>query len=149
MAWGAFSYLSASDLVMKKGCTNSLRCSTILEDQLAPMSAPSHDGNAIFQQDNAPIHTSYFMREWLDAFALLTLEWPPRSADLNPIVALWDWIARRVYGGGRRCEDREELLESVMKCWSEIDQGYLEALVRSMKKRYLSVIKAKGGRTDY
>ena len=113
------------------------------------MNALSHDGSAIFQQDHAPIHASYFMRGWFDASGLLALEWPPRSPDLNPIENLWGWMARRVYGGGRQRKDREELLESIMKCWSEIDQNRLEALARSMKKRCLSVIKAKGGRADY
>ena len=99
-----------------------------------------HDGNAIFQQNNAPIHTSYFMTGWFNAFDLLTLERPPRSPDPNPIENLWGWMARRVYGGERQRKDREEPLESVMKRWSKIDQDYLESLVRSMKKRCLSVI---------
>ena len=54
MVWGAFSDLGASGLVAKKGGMNSLRCSKILEDQLAPMNALSHGGSAIFQQDSAP-----------------------------------------------------------------------------------------------
>ena len=148
MVWGAFSYLGASGLVAKKGRINSLRCSRILEGQLAPMNALLHDGSAIFQQDNAPIGASYFMRDWFDNFDLITLEWPSRSPDLNPMENLWNWMARRVYGGGWQREDREELLESVMKRWPEIDQDCLGALARSMKKRCLSVMKAKSGRTD-
>ena len=74
MVWGAFSYLGASDLVAKKGRINSLRYPRILEDQLLPMNALLRDGNGVFQQDNAPIHTSYLMRDWFEAFDLPTLE---------------------------------------------------------------------------
>ena len=148
MVWGAFSYSSASGFAAEKGRVNSPCHSRILEGQLAPMNALSHDGSALFQQDNARIRISYFMRGWFDAFDLLALEWPPRSPDLNPIEDLWGWMARRVYAGAWQHKDREELLESVMKRWPEIDQDCLEALSRSMKKRCLSAIKAKGSRTD-
>ena len=147
--WGAFSYKGTSDLVAVKGRLNSIGYSRILEGLLIPMNTLLHDGNAIFQQDNAPIHTSRMMREWFDAFDLLNLEWPAYSPDLNPIENLWGWMARKVYGGGRQFKNREALLECVMKCWSEIDPEYLQNLVTSMKSRCLSVIKSKGGRTDY
>ncbi|GBN96493.1 hypothetical protein AVEN_43007-1 [Araneus ventricosus] len=49
-------------------------------------------GNGIFQQDNAPCHKARIVLEWfeehIDEFNLMS--WPPNSADLNPIMQIWD-----------------------------------------------------------
>ncbi|KAF2678564.1 hypothetical protein K458DRAFT_316871 [Lentithecium fluviatile CBS 122367] len=42
----------------------------------------------IYMQDNAPIHTSYKTRVWLNAYDIKTLPWPPYSLDCNPIKHL-------------------------------------------------------------
>ena len=35
--------------------------------------------NAIFQQDNAAIHTSKFMKDWLKTKNIEVLDWPTKS----------------------------------------------------------------------
>lgn len=46
---------------------------------------PHYDGTRQFQQDNAKIHTSIAMREWLHTHIIEYIDWPPHSPDLNPI----------------------------------------------------------------
>ncbi len=43
----------------------------------------------IFQQDNAPAHTSRITTAYLDSTNLRLLEWPPQSPDLSPIENAW------------------------------------------------------------
>ena len=87
------------------------------------------------------------MRGWLDAFDLLAsnLSWPARSPDLNPIESLRGLMPRMAYGVGPQHEDGEELLESILKRWPEIDANRLKSSARSTNKRCLSAAKAKGG----
>jgi hypothetical protein len=50
------------------------------------------DRNLIFQQDNAPIHTSKKTLIFLEQNGLKTLSWPANSPDLNPIENLWHTV---------------------------------------------------------
>ena len=46
-----------------------------------------HDtiGDAVFQQDNAPVHTASVVTEWFEQHNIQVDEHPPYSPDLNPI----------------------------------------------------------------
>src|SRR5215469_15752411 len=46
------------------------------------------DGNAIFQQDLAPCHTSGKMQKFFKDNKINILQWPGNSPDLNPIENL-------------------------------------------------------------
>ena len=43
---------------------------------------------AIFQLDNAAVHTSKFMRNWFKTKNIKVLDWPTKSPDINPIENL-------------------------------------------------------------
>lgn len=103
----------------------------------------------VFQQDNAPIHTSSQSRYWLSEKSIRTLPWPARSLDLNIIEKVWGLLARRVYLRGRQFDSLDELEQEVRSAWAAIEPSYLLKLYNSMKRRMMAIMDAKGGETSY
>ena len=46
-------------------------------------------GDAVFQQDNAPVHTASDVAEWFEQYNIQVDKHPPYSLDLNPIEHVW------------------------------------------------------------
>ena len=47
----------------------------------------------IFQQDNAPVHTSKLLKTFFKENDFELLPWPANSPDLNPIENIWGYIS--------------------------------------------------------
>ena len=64
MIWGAISWKSAVPMISHHGRINSRDYLGILSDQVHPMDRELFpDGDAIFQDDNAPIHTARIVKK--------------------------------------------------------------------------------------
>ena len=93
MFWAAFSGSTRrTGLIPLYGNPESARRgidSTIIRDLYArvlPTLIEHRDG--IFQQDNAPTHTAYIVRDLLSSMHFECMRWPAKSPDLNPIENL-------------------------------------------------------------
>ena len=64
MVWGAFIASGKADLVVMEGKQNSAQYINVFEKSLFPFMNRLDTNNAIFQQDNAAIHTSKLMKDW-------------------------------------------------------------------------------------
>ena len=55
------------------------------------------DGDGIFQDDDAPIHTAHVVKNWYEEHEseLRHIEWPPQFLDLNIIEHLWYVLERQ------------------------------------------------------
>lgn len=67
MIWGAFSILGTAQLCFVSPRTNAERYVNMLDDALVPYLEDVVGEEAIFQQDNASIHTARLTKEWLAA----------------------------------------------------------------------------------
>ncbi|GFX63349.1 DDE_3 domain-containing protein [Trichonephila clavipes] len=67
-----------------------------VDDILRPHVGPFLNGlpGAIFQQDNARLHTARVTQDFLRHFQ--TLLWPARSPDLSPVEHVWDQLERQM-----------------------------------------------------
>ncbi len=110
---------------------------------------PSSDG--YFQQDNAPCHKAQIISDWFlehdNEFTLL--KWPPQSPDPNPIEHLWDAVEREIRIMDVQPTNLQQLRDAIMSIWTKISEECFQHLVESMPRRFKTVLKAKGGPTQY
>ena len=101
----------------------------------------------IFQQDNAPAHSSRFTANYLKTRGLKEANlmiWPPNSADLNPIENLWSIIKQEVYKDGCQFSSKEDLWRAVQEAAEAVPSSTIHKLTSSMDSRLLDVHTKKG-----
>ena len=88
MIWGTICWQSTSPMISLHGRINKREYLEILSNQVHPMvQVMFHEGNTIFQDDNAPIHRARIVKEWHEEYCdeVEHLVWPLQSPDLNII----------------------------------------------------------------
>ncbi len=148
MVWGCISSKGVGRLYKVNGTVNGEYYINILKYCAVP-SLNHHfgDGEAIFQQDNAPCHTAKVVQTWMTKNNLTILAWPGNSPDMNPIEHVWDYIADKIKA--IHFKNKDELWDRIKIEWNSIPIDYLTKLYDSMKRRVEAVIKCKGGSTRY
>ena len=68
---------------------NSKLYSPFLEEKIVPLMS---ENKYIYQQDNAPYHTSSLMLKFFAERKIEVMYWPPYSPDLNPIENIWNVV---------------------------------------------------------
>lgn len=149
MVWAAFGWGGKSDLCFTTHRLNSTRYIAILETHLLPSVVRIAGKECIFQQDNAPCHSSKEVNAWLKQKKIKAMKWPAYSPDLNPMENLWGVLSRKVYADGRQFEDIESLKEKIVESWDDIEVKMCRDHIESMKNRIYDVIINHGGHTKY
>lgn len=148
MVWGCFSWSGVGNLHKIDGIMDARHYIRILSTNL-PQSVEKMGiaDQYIFQQDNDPKHTAGVTKQYFERKTINVLEWPPQSADLNPIENLWAALDSKVPPSGRTSQ--QTFYESLLAAWHELKPDLLNKLVESMNQRLSAVIKARGGNTKY
>ena len=90
--WATISRYSAGPIITLNGRIIASDYVDILGNQLHPMVHKLFlKNNAVFQNDNLPIHTARRFQSWFEEHedTLQHLPWPPQSPDLNINEPLW------------------------------------------------------------
>jgi transposase len=153
MVWAAISYHGLHNVVGIPGNLDGPGYLAILEEHLTPILTDYFpDGNAVFQQDNAPCHTTHDVLEWLAEQHCGRMEWPPQSPDLNPIENFWVELKKAVRALGE-VATKEQLWENIMTAtrnmWEPPGTAKIRKLIDSMPARVQAVLAARGGYTRY
>lgn len=149
LIWGCFNYHGKSNLAIITDRLNQYDYQMILGKHLLPFMNDFSGDKPILQQDNCRCHVARSTLQWLQDRNIDVMSWPPYSPDLNPIENLWGILARRVYANGKQYESISELEREVFRCWEEIDNSVLLALVNSMPNRIYKVIYSHGSSIKY
>uniref|UniRef100_A0A0K0FBA8 DDE_3 domain-containing protein n=1 Tax=Strongyloides venezuelensis TaxID=75913 RepID=A0A0K0FBA8_STRVS len=142
MIWGAIFWKSTGLMISLHGKINSRDYLQILSDQVYSMvQALFPDGNAIFQDDNAPIHTARIVKEWHEEHCNEAdhFEWPAQSPDLNIIEHIS--ISTPSF--------LKELEGILTEEWFAIPLRTIHKLYESIPRRIEAVIASKGKCTPY
>ena len=103
----------------------------------------------IFQQDNAPPHSSHQTREFLESREIEVLQWPPQSPDLSPIENLWGILSEKVYKEGKVYNTKDDLWAAVQTAWDEVPVEIFKNLYKSIPNRLIKVLESGGKRIQY
>lgn len=93
-------------------------------------------------------HTAH-TKKWLYQQDISTIEWPARSPDLKPIDIAWNQVSCEVYANGHQYDYTDDLKEAARTAWDNLDQTYLQSLVKSIPPRCIKTIEAGGGPIGY
>lgn len=110
------------------------------------------DRELYFMQDNAPGHAAQETKDLLYNFAVVVVNWPPYSPDLNPIETVWKYMKNYLEDTYGDCAfgSYELQRERVIEAWEEVaTPGFLIELIKGMPDRMKAVIKAEGRFTKY
>jgi transposase len=122
MVWGCLTYFGVGDACKLDGGVDSEAYVGVLRDYVLA----SRDwygmepSTFIFQQDNAPIHTSRAAKTYLTDNNISVLEWPANSPDINIIEGIWAYIKQRLDDYENDPKDEEELWKRVQDVWTMI-----------------------------
>lgn len=147
MIWGCFSFHGRGGLtVLPKGVRlNSEKYIDVLDEKLIPFMNIS--STRVFQQDNAPCHSSKRTMKWFEDKGIEVLDWPGNSPDLNPIENLWQSMKVKV--NAQKHSNIHELIRNIKLSWIAISREECERLVESMPRRIQRVLENKGYPTKY
>jgi hypothetical protein len=147
MVWGAFRSDIIVPLRRVNGTLRSQQYTEILQERVLPHLNEHHHPHFLFQQDNAPCHTSVYTRNWFQQHAMQVMQWPPQSPDLNPVENLWNNLKQRLEL--LEIHGMDNLWETAQKLWMETSQAIMNNLMASMPRRVQAVLRNRGGPTKY
>jgi hypothetical protein len=78
---------------------NSDKYIEVLDINLTPLinlGKKKRNDKLIFQQDNAPCHTSFKLCEYFSNNNIEVMYWPANSSDLSPIENVWSVLKRKI-----------------------------------------------------
>lgn len=152
MVWGCFVRGRLGPLViLPKGQLNGGNYVNILESHFLDFwqEVSEELGYVLFQEDNAPIHTSRIAKTWRAAMGIDCLQWPAQSPDLNPIEQIWKMLKDAVQDRDPPIRHIQDLDQVLQEEWRSLDLRKVENLVDSLPERISEVIKQKGQNTRF
>lgn len=148
MLWGCMSYHGKGTLVHVKERIDSKVYVDIISNNLqlsAHMMGLGDD--YVFQQDNAPVHKSFFTLSFFADQGIKVMPWPAQSPDCNPIEHLWSYLKKKVKKDQR--QTAKSFSDAVMQAWDEVPLSLIQKLIDSIPSRLQAVINSKGYATKY
>lgn len=150
MVWGCIGPSGVGKLAVCERPINSAYYQEILRENLkksVKMIYGNKQSPFIFQQDNAPSHSSIATKQYFKRKGILVLPWPSQSPDLNIIENVWQNMKNALNKDIPRT--KAELVEKIFKIWYSIPPEFISKLYASIPKRLRAVAKNGGYATKF
>jgi DNA-binding CsgD family transcriptional regulator len=150
--WGCFSWNGGGPMYRVKDKLTGAQYRQVLKTHMAPYLRQFEIDNkceAIFQHDNDPKHTSKVVQAYLKNKAIVVLDWPSQSPDMNPIEHSWKAVKDRIFSRVDHATNLNEVFEIAKEEWKKLDVSYFQKLIKSMPRRVEAVYQARGRHTKY
>jgi len=151
MIWAAISWYLAGPLIHITGRITANEYLDILNDKVLTMASILLPNTAIFQDDNAPIHTAKKVQSRFEEHQNIIkhLPWPAQSPDLNIIQPLWGVLEQRIRNRFPSPTSLKQLADALVQEWDNIPLETIQTLYESIPRRIAAVLKANGGPIPY
>lgn len=144
LVWGAIKSHGKRILVRCPHRMNSQDYIQILDRDLIPF----YDYDEILQQDNAPIHRSAKVLDYLgEKYINYIDDWPAQSPDINIIENMWSLFKKRL--SEYRSASLDELWINCVDAWRSIPNSYVTNLYTSIPRRLKEIKKSNGSHSKY
>lgn len=148
--WAAIAYNRHSRLSFLEYKFDAISYTVLLEKELKPFLAQCGDEKYLFQQDNTQMNTTKAVKYWIRTNNVSSLDFPPKSPDINIIENVWGHLGSILYKDNRRFGSINELKSAVANVWEkELDQTFIQGLYATLPERISEVIKSEGGITCF
>lgn len=144
-----FSFWGKSILMFLEGRQASANYFATLQNNLLEFIDLNLGESWKCQHANVPLHVSRLTKQWLDESKFITVRWPARSPEVNPIERLWELLSRCVY---RNVGSLKALtLWNRLPVRSGIPLAILcyRILCFQCESAYVEVLKSNEGKIDY
>ena len=133
MVWAGISTQGKMDLhVIDNGTLTAERyVNEILDVHVCPY-AGAIGPDFILMDDNARAHRARITNRYLEQAAIVRLDWPARSPDLNPIEHAWDMLQKAISSRQVQPATVRELRETLIEEWAQLLQHKLCRLIGSI-----------------
>ncbi|KAG2456868.1 TCB2 transposase, partial [Polypterus senegalus] len=150
MVWGGISMEGRTDLYrLDNGTMTAIRYRDEILGPIVRPYAGAVGPGFLLVHNNARPHVARVCRQFLEDEGIDTIDWPPRSSDLNPIEHLWDIMFRSIRRRQVAPQTVQELSDALVQIWEDIPQDTIRRLIRSMPRRCQACIQSCGGHTNY
>lgn len=151
--WGAISKHGLGPLHRIVGRLTSTSYCDVVDTVLIPFvrSGLFPDGNFLFQQDLAPIHTARTVKDHLRQCGIEELPWVPKGADLNIIENVWGRMKAAMVRTPIYSATEDQLWDAVQAEWERLkaDASFVSSLYDSLPSRMAAVVELNGDMTRY
>lgn len=149
MVWAGISWVVKTLVEFVEGNLNAVAYTNILSNLLEPFLVDHYPNGFIFQQNGAPVHTAVHTRQYFMDAGIVTMDWVPRSPDMNYIENCWGLRTRALCSGGQQCDTIEDLKEGLTMKWENISVKAILDLLSSNPRRVRELYNKRGCTMKY
>jgi transposase len=146
MIWECVTYFGVGDMCWVEGNINGeyyeqvLRKYVITSRRWYKMDPTTF----MFQHDNARIHTTDNVNDYLSKAGIDVMEWPSNSPDINPIERIWARIKQRLFLYRTRPANLQEVFDRVEEIWASMSVKFINKLYEELPAKMKELVRTKG-----